>query len=319
MVTVTVHSDGGPTYDYASLALAEAGEASQSDDLTVDCYAFEDGTQCTWAGTPGGYTTLIQGASGNVHDGTRASLSSAYRMVGNQNAAQFELDDSGDQYDLTFRRIATKNVKGAKNTIALLDAASGSTVLLDQLLVYDGSIGVLLGIDGSTLTLRNSVLVGCDNTGVTLLSDTEATCENVTACANTSRGFYAFASGDVCNARNCAAFGNGTDFQGGANWDVLLTCASSDTTGSSGLQSISYSTSAGAYFTNVTAGSEDFNLNSTSSALYDTGTDLSGTFTNSILTAVSRSQWDINAYEYAVAAGSLPPFLRRQLRALLVR
>ena len=58
------------------------------------------------------------------------------------------------------------------------------------------------------------------------------------------------------------------------NYHIILTSsASNDTTGSSGLQNIPYSTST---FVNVTPGSEDFHLAGTSSPLYHAGTDTSG-------------------------------------------
>jgi hypothetical protein len=82
----------------------------------------------------------------------------------------------------------------------------------------------------------------------------------------------------------------------------LVTCASSDTTGSSGLQNIAFSTT---NFENVTSGSEDFHIKSGSS-LNGGGTDISGD-TNWLSTDYDGENWDstpsIGAYEYIAAGG----------------
>jgi hypothetical protein len=72
--------------------------------------------------------------------------------------------------------------------------------------------------------------------------------------------------------KNCyaATTGSGGCYKGTM---TKTTCASSDTTGSTGLQNIAYSTD---NFVNVTSGYEDLHLSGTGSALYHTGTDTSG-------------------------------------------
>jgi hypothetical protein len=81
----------------------------------------------------------------------------------------------------------------------------------------------------------------------------------------------------------------------------MTTCASSDATGSAGLQNIAANTT---NFTNVTAGSEDFHLPA-GSALIDVGTDTSGdaaplNFTDDIDGVTRTGTWDIGADEYVV-------------------
>lgn len=85
------------------------------------------------------------------------------------------------------------------------------------------------------------------------------------------------------------------------------TNASSDLTGTAGLQSVAYDTASGARFTNTTPGSENFTLNA-SSALILIGTNLSGTFTNDILgtTRQPSGSWEIGPFKYtAPLTGSL--------------
>jgi hypothetical protein len=86
---------------------------------------------------------------------------------------------------------------------------------------------------------------------------------------------------------------------GGAYYGTidLTTCASSDTTGTAGLQNIAANTT---QFVNVTAGSENFHLAGTGSALYNVGTDTTGdaaplNFTTDIDGETRDATWDIGA------------------------
>lgn len=92
----------------------------------------------------------------------------------------------------------------------------------------------------------------------------------------------------------------GTAFRKQSN-GTLNTCASSD--GSDSTSTVAYSTSSGAYFTNVTAGSEDFHITNTSSDLFEAGTDLSGTFTDDIDGDTRGATWDIGI-DYIVGAAT---------------
>jgi hypothetical protein len=106
---------------------------------------------------------------------------------------------------------------------------------------------------------------------------------------------------ETWTAKNCYAASNGGAAYSGTI--TKTTCASSDATGSAGLQNIVLNTT---NFTNVTAGSEDFHLPA-GSALIDVGTDTSGdaaplNFTDDIDGVTRTGTWDIGADEY-VAAG----------------
>lgn len=109
----------------------------------------------------------------------------------------------------------------------------------------------------------------------------------------------------TCVAKNCYAGGGTVGYQVTTGSLTKTTCASSDTSGSSGLQSIAVNTT---QFTNVTSGSEDWALPGTGSALYGVGTDTSGdgaplNFTVDINGATRTTTWDIGADEYITAGG----------------
>jgi hypothetical protein len=109
--------------------------------------------------------------------------------------------------------------------------------------------------------------------------------------------------GGTVACKNCYAAGDVGDAYLGTI--TKTTCASSDTTGSTGLQSIAVNTT---NFTNVTEGSENFDL-PLGSALIDVGTDTSGdaaplNFTTDIVARTRGATWDIGAFEYVAAGGA---------------
>jgi len=107
--------------------------------------------------------------------------------------------------------------------------------------------------------------------------------------------------------KNCYAGGNdGSDYAVSSGSLSLTTCCSED--GSQSSTVVALSTSSGAYFSNVTAGSEDINLTSTSSSLYNSGTDLSadGVYPFDYdYEGTTRSGWCVGPHEYIAAGGGL--------------
>lgn len=165
-----------------------------------------------------------------------------------------------------------------------------------------GSIG--LRQIGCRVTYTNCISYGNSSHGFRV-ADTgdgaNATYYNCIAAANADQGF-SLPSGTT-TARNCYAGGNSS-----ADWSATPGTASNNASadGSHG-STVAYSTSSGAYFTNVTAGSQNFDIGS-SSALRDAGYDLSGTFTTDILGQTRGATWDIGPFEYqAAATAGIPP------------
>jgi len=109
------------------------------------------------------------------------------------------------------------------------------------------------------------------------------------------------------NAINCYSGGN-DDEDYHVTYDVLnrTTCHSSDTTGNT---QTAFSTSSGAYFTNVTSGSEDIHITSDSD-LIDVGTDLhADTYypfaVDAWDTARPNGSWDVGAHEFVGGAPTI--------------
>jgi len=136
---------------------------------------------------------------------------------------------------------------------------------------------------GGTVYLYNSTVVGNGGAGV---------------YGNDFRTIY---------AKNVYSGGNtGSDYDIEASGTLTdTTCYSED--GTESTSTAAYSTSSGAYFTSITAGSEDIHLASTSSTLYDAGTDLSADATFAFSDDIdgdTRSRWDVGADEYVSAGGA---------------
>lgn len=151
------------------------------------------------------------------------------------------------------------------------------------------------------LTVTNSIAISNCGTAISGFSSGITTIYNSVAICLASCNAFEGGSGTM-NVYN--SYGYSLSGLAYNNINILTSSASSDTTGSEGLQEIAYSTSSGTYFTNVTPGSEDFHITNTSSSLYQAGTDLSATFTDDI-DGDTRTTWDIGV-DY-IATGGEPP------------
>ncbi|MEK6532237.1 MAG: right-handed parallel beta-helix repeat-containing protein [Deltaproteobacteria bacterium] len=301
-VIKTIKSSGG---DYTSLSAWEAarnGDLVTADTIEVaECYNFQDTTAVLisgWVTDPTRYIKIYT-PTAERHTGVAGT---GYRLVV-ASAQPLRVRES----HVRIIGLETKAVTaGYSGLVCDNDTAMEASpyILIDSLLTHDnGAYGVYLGRCGSTgypLYLINSIIYKCGNYGILLTSGYApaiAEIYNCTVCNNTTYGIRKDSSSVVVGVKNCYAGANTTDYSSvSGTWTTFTTNASSDTTGTSGLQSIAHSTSSGAYFTNVTAGSENYHIGS-SSALKDVGTDLSATFTTDIDGATRSGTWDIGADE----------------------
>lgn len=258
-------------HDYPEL------EAAEATDLPTDGDIFRarrsgTATDAVPMDSLSGWTT---GASNYLEimsdDGTRKELVNATDNVRIINITQDYVRISG--FDLeqnqsaTFRECVRVSAPGDLT----------SEVIIDNVRTY-GAAGGTEGFvfDDGIVKISNSASFANDDHGFSCISTSsflEVYARYCVSYNNNGRGFNA-TGGSTVDVINCYSGGNsGQDYD--SDVSSMTTCASSDTTGSSGLQSIAASTSAGAYFTNLTAGSEDFHIDADNSALEDAGTDVS--------------------------------------------
>jgi autotransporter-associated beta strand protein len=133
---------------------------------------------------------------------------------------------------------------------------------------------------------------------------------NVTIYKSGSDGFHRSTPYGTANLYNCYSGGNtGLSYNDASlGWNTFIKCASSDVSGSeSGLRSIAASTTSGAYFTNLTGGSEDLHIAS-ASALKDAGNNYASIWSTWLGTtgvnivdiddSPRSGTWDIGADEF---------------------
>ena len=185
----------------------------------------------------------------------------------------------------------------------MFDSSSPATsdLRVDSCIAYDcGSASVGFRVLGGRVTWTNCISYGNSASGFRMQdagNGAEVYYYNCLAAANADYGFL-FSSG-TSTARNCYAGGNTNPDFSAAPGTASNNASEDGTHGST----VAYSTSAGAYFTNVTAGSQNFDIGA-SSALINAGYDLSGTFTTDILGNARGATFDIGPFEYQSAASA---------------
>ncbi len=267
----TVTKTVGPGKDYASLALALAGEARNLVTADEICelvlYAFEDTTPVGI----GGYTTdatrfiSIRVNPADRHDGTRSP--SAYRLHTNVDFS--EAFNVGANYT---RIQGLQVTNDPSNGTGILVAATNVRII--DTLVYDTGGNGIAGAVSHSVVMNNVAVMNCGGFGIGRVGalDGAQVCINCTSVSNGGVGFRGYTPfGNTSTFKNCYAGGNtGADFD---NTDgiTVVTCFSED--GSSGTTTAAYSINSGARFFNVTNGSEDVH-HTGSSTLRHVGTDL---------------------------------------------
>lgn len=295
----TVKSSGG---DYSTLSAWEAGQQktiAAGDTEYAECYNFQDTTSVVidgWTTVATGYIK-IGTPTAERHTGTRGT---GYRLVVNGNHGIFIYEDF-----VRINGIEVRAYGGSYDGIQNLWSVSSSAVYyVENCLVYDcGRYGISM-VEGR-YNASNNIVMGNTSDGIRIERGNitlTAYCYNNTSCAN---GTYGINRVDgTAHSKNNYCGGNTTaDYNG--TFSTKSKSGSSDTTGTASYQSINYSTSAGAYFTSVTAGSQNLHIGA-SSSLKDVADDLSGDANYPITTDIdgtTRSgSWDIGADEYVSAS-----------------
>ncbi len=328
--TVTPSGQGG---DFNTLQGAINDLATNYATLTSPVTIKIDGTWVsadTTAVSVSGITTsatntiTIYTTSACRHPGYWADTSPYYRLKLSANAATVLYVSLGYT---TISGIQAENTYAGglsySNTISInLPQSTAPGTVLDGIIAIsnssDAHSNALFDSDAngdSTVTIKNSAFISYASAYTVRMGGyyhgtNQSVIYNCVA-VNCASGFgIGFQDGYAVAFINCYAYSlAGTNAFSITNaYSTLTTCASSDTTGSIGLQNIAYSTTSGTYFTNVTQGSENFTLN-TGSALIGAGTNESGTFTNDIinLTRQATGAWDIGPFRFGALTVNVPP------------
>jgi hypothetical protein len=161
--------------------------------------------------------------------------------------------------------------------------------------------GNSINITGSgTGVARNSIFyeTNASRDSGAIVTGGTSTVQNCTF-SNSGVGVYQW--GGTSTVTNCAFLNNDDDLAGG---HTVTYSAGDDADFDSGTGNIGWSTESTAWNANFTDYStHDYSVKDTSAGIYDHGTDLSGSFTTDIR-GVTRSTWDIGAFEYGTAAAS---------------
>ena len=147
---------------------------------------------------------------------------------------------------------------------------------------FSGTAGFLLFMTGGGIEVTNCTIVKPSN---------------LTASSNAVRWNYA-SSGSM---KNCAIFGASNAFSGTAG--TVTTCYTDDATPPTGCTTVSYDTSTGSGFENITDATRDYRIKS-GSALIDVGTTDSTNAANDIAKTArpSGSSYDVGCWEFVSGA-----------------
>ena len=195
--------------------------------------------------------------------------------------------DNSTNYGILETNARTSNlyqnliIHNSTSATATINLNVSSSIIIENLIMFDVKRGVYSASDNPNIIVYNSTILGSNTPTYGILR---------------------------VKAINCyvGGFGTGDYYSISAGSDYLV---SSDATGddvaaNSAINKNSYSS----YFTNISAGSEDYHLKNDSNTLWGlSGTDLSATFTTDIDGQTRSVPWDIGADEYVSTASGNPP------------
>lgn len=311
----TSNLTSGSTRAYPTLSAAEnALPASLTEPYIINCCGTAaDSTSVNFTGVTTSASNYIQ-VQGNTGD-------SAGRHNGVYSTSKYRLEVGVDYVHILgvdaayirFIGIQVRQTNSSTNAYGPVNitttAGASSALLFESCLIRCGTTatndtdGSCVVHGGGTCIIRNCVIYGGYNCVVTLWNNSapNLTIQNSTICKATVYGVYDSGSTSACT--NVYSGGNSNDYQ---TVDSFTTCMSADAATRTGVtNNIAFTT---ANFTNVSANTEDLHITS-SSALKNVGTDLSGTFTTDIdneTRPTGANTWDIGADEYVAAGPQCP-------------
>lgn len=317
-ITGTFQS-GEVVYETLSVNLITISDAGNSPTLSLSISGTWASADTTQFSIGSGYTTnstntiSISTTGSAVPPGVWTDASPYYRL---------KLTNSfGEIFNIGVANVTVTGIQ-IKNTSSSTDdpftpkafrVGDLTNVNLNRCIGIAPQLGLDMSCFGGTYQMRNCIFIstwaGTVRVGTSISIGNGGTI-NVLNCVLGQYNNGPGLNGNVnmtCNVKNCYAFsGSGAGF--GSTHLTITTCASYD--GSQSTTSAAYATGSGAFFTNVTQGSEDYHISS-SSALKAAGTDLSGTFTDDIVGATRSAPYDIGVF--IVTAGGFTSKFRKTL------
>jgi parallel beta helix pectate lyase-like protein len=308
----TTNATAGANRAYVSLSAWEAarqGVLADVEQAVCESGGNTDTTACTIDGSTTDATKYMEvtaSATGR-HAGVLSTGGTKYLLSVNAAfAAALTLSDP-------FTRVSGIQVRdtSAGGTSGMAITVTAATCLIDAVLISDASgdgLNLTTGCGGTAV--RNCVVYGYAGEGANVRFGEAVTIDNCTFAGGTAGVGHGGGASQV--VRNCYAGNTSSqDFtDGDVSNPVYTTCRCED--GIHGTAT-AYATGSGARFTNITAGSENFHIQS-GSALIGAGTDLSATFTTDVDGATRSAPWDVGADEFVSAATTAPPPARRAAR-----
>jgi hypothetical protein len=322
-------SGGGTGVDWTNAynTLAEAEDENR--DLTSDaedCHIYirnkcDDTAEVTFAGwTTTGYHLYVEVPEAYRHTGSRGTGGRLEFSANNDHCLILEVPN------MIINGLSMRNSHGNTYSGIYVNGAADSLTIANCLIADMSSAGTNGGVyvlsGAENVTINNTIFLSC-NYGIRM-----AYAGNINACTMINSDSYGVYINDWqnVNLRNCYIGGSGTQDidQAGTNGTINCTyCSVSDTsfadetfdTETDCDDSIACAVDSGAYFANVTAGSEDADVTSASSSLYtNPGADIDGEASWPTVcesggdgidyAGTVRSTWVRGAYEYESVAAA---------------
>ncbi|MHC4620941.1 MAG: hypothetical protein ACYTEQ_24615, partial [Planctomycetota bacterium] len=296
-VVRTIGTDGAETYDYSSLNAWEAGEQFQEGTVSIvgeirgtwaspDTLTVNISGWVTYAGAP----IKIRAVGAAKHSGTWSTT--AYRTQTNTTGTAFTVDEAFVEVDgLQLYNIFPTN----SGLIGSGGGTATGTIKFSNMLLKGRR--AWYPTHAATYELRNCISLQHETVGYGFKPHHNGIVVDFYNCiasgAGEVSGFENSTGSVTMRLHNCYAAQPANGYSGTM---TLHKCASADTTGSTGLQNIAYST---ANFTNVTLGSEDLSL-TVGSALRCVGEPNDSRQTDITGTAWGERSLDIGAFSYGV-------------------
>ena len=321
----TTNALTGPNAAYISLVAWEAAEdgdlAGAGDSHIVYCSS-SGGAADTGELTINGWTTTsafnitISQATSDRHGGKWDD--SAYRLIVSTTSPAITCDEAGVTTHINFDGLQIQQTNGGDNDIGLA-IKYGTWITTVENCIFKGTNGAGGYADGiqiyqsdaaTTVTIRNCLFYDFDsasNDSGVYVEDATVTIDNCTA-VDCSRGFWKDGTATVtitnCVTRGCDA-NNGYvgTYETASDYNSSDSSGDAPNTGGSGNDN-----TASPWYSGATSDAAIFNDSSTFDYSHKTGSifiniadDLSGSFTTDIAD-VTRSSWDLGAFEYVAPA-----------------